>query len=177
MLRPLARWLRTWGALVVAVAALGISVYVACAEQIHFTQLTLPHTRHDEVRDRLYRLDERIERAERCVQAAQSMGEGTADSTRALQVAIDLRWQAEAFWDDARYDEAETAIEDAYDALEVIPSVAVFPMYWWLVSVVLALVLVSSLSVVAGFFWKRRRVEGDRKQGDGEAGGGGGGGV
>lgn len=105
------------------------------------------------------------------------MGEGTADSTRALQVAIDLRWQAEAFWDDARYDEAETAIEDAYDALEVIPSVAVFPMYWWLVSVVLALVLVSSLSVVAGFFWKRRRVEGDRKQGDGEAGGGGGGGV
>ena len=60
-------WLKTWGTLLVAVAALAVSIYTCNVNNVHYQEVTKPHTQHDEIYDRLVRLDDKIERVEQSI--------------------------------------------------------------------------------------------------------------
>jgi len=122
-----------WISLFVAIGALAASVYAIYIDNKHYTEITVPHTRFDEIRDRLYRLDERIERAQGDIDAAENIGEDSTESRASLQLAIDLRGQAETQWDHGNYSTADTLISEAYDNLDKIPQLHVFEMYWALI--------------------------------------------
>jgi hypothetical protein len=62
-MRRVTFWLRSWGALGVAVIALAFSIYAVVAENMHYAELTRPHAQHEEVYDKLIRLDSSLERA------------------------------------------------------------------------------------------------------------------
>lgn len=158
-----------WLSLIVAIFALAASGYAIYIDNKHYTDVTVPHTQFDEIRDRLSRLDGRIERAQDDIDTAESIGEDTSESKVALQSAAEMRQQAEELWDDGRYDEADAAIKEAYELLDLIPPVRVFRMYWVLVSVAITVVVVTLL-VVYSTWRQRRQAEPEQGEDDGECG-------
>ncbi len=141
------RWLQTWGTLIVATVAMMLSGYAIYSENIHYTELTKPHTQHNEIYDRLCRLDERIERAQGWIDTAGSLGQDTTESKAKLQLAIDLRQQAETLWDHGDYADADRLIREAYDILDTIPQPPLM-MYWWVLVVLIVGVLLAALLAV-----------------------------
>ncbi len=120
------RWLKTWGALLIAVIALGLSGYAVHVDNVHYQEIIKPHTQHDEIYNRLVRLDDKIERVQQWISASQDLGQDTSESQINLGNAIELRDQAELAWDEDRYTEADKLISEAYDVLQKIPPPPLF---------------------------------------------------
>ena len=112
------RWLKTWGALLIAVIALGLSGYAVHVDNVHYQEIIKPHTQHDEIYNRLVRLDDKIERVQQWIGDSQDLGQDTSESQINLGDAIELRDQAELAWDEGRYTEADKLISEAHDILE-----------------------------------------------------------
>jgi hypothetical protein len=129
------RWFKSWGTLLtllVAVIALGLSGYAIYADNAHYQELIKPHAQHDEIRDRLVRLDDKIERAEQSINARQYFGEDVTEPQNNLIKATELRDQAELAWDKGDYTEADRLIKEAYDILQkIIPTLRTKIVGWW----------------------------------------------
>jgi hypothetical protein len=144
------RWLKKWGVLLVAALALLASGYAIYQDNVHYQEITKPHTQHDEIYNRLVRLDEKIERTEQNISTQQDTGHDVTDSQEALMQAIELRDQAELAWDEGNYTEADRLISEAHDVLGKIPAAFYFQAYWFLVIIISAVVLSLGLSLVIG---------------------------
>jgi len=148
------RWLKTWGALLIAVIALGLSGYAVHVDNVHYQEIIKPHTQHDEIYNRLVRLDDKIERVQQWISASQDLGQDTSESQINLGNAIELRDQAELAWDEGYYTEADKLISEAHHILEEI-TLLVAPLSWWV-----WLIIGSASSAVVGFavwMWVSRR--------------------
>ena len=125
------RWLKIWGALLIAVIALGLSGYAVHVDNVHYQEIIKPHTQHDEIYNRLVRLDDKIERVQQWIGVSQDLGQDTSESQINLRSAMELRDQAELAWDEDRYTEADKLISEAHHILEEIPLLAA-PFSFWL---------------------------------------------
>jgi hypothetical protein len=153
-LKPgLVEWLKSWGALSVATLALIIAGATFIVNTTHYQELTIPHTLHDEINDRLDRLYERIERTERDLESAHSDGRDVASRMSKLNQVKLLYNQAELAWDRGQYDESNNLIIEAYDVLSEIELAAA--MNWWLIGGIIGGCAVVA-AIVAVFLMRRR---------------------
>ena len=129
------RWIKTWAPLFVAVIALALSGYAIYVDNVHYQEVTRPHTKHDEIYDRLTRLDDKIERAEQSIGAMQDLDEDIGELQNNLRKAKGLRDQAELAWDEGLYTDADKFIGEAYDILQEIPPPK--PVGWWLIGAII----------------------------------------
>ncbi len=102
------------GALIVGVIALGVSAYAVYIDRVHYQEVTKPYTQHDEIYNRLVRLDDKIERVQQWISASQDLGQDASESQINLRNAIELRDQAELAWDEGHYIEADKLISEAH---------------------------------------------------------------
>ncbi len=117
----ISRWLKTWGALLallIAVIALGVSVYAVYIDSVHYQETIKPHTQHDEIYNRLVRLDDKIERVQQWSNDMPDIEQGISELQLNVRKAIELRDQAELAWDEGHYTEADKLISEAHDILE-----------------------------------------------------------
>ncbi len=147
------RWLKTWGALLIAVIALGLSGYAIYVDNVHYQEVTKPHTQHDEIYNRLVRLDDKIERVQQWSNDMPDIEQGISELQLNLRKAIELRDQAELAWDTGRYIEADAIIREAHDILQEIPPPPLFepfnlPVFWGLIGGVIVLGLLILWLVV-----------------------------
>ena len=152
------RWLKTWGALLIAVIALGLSGYAVHIDNVHYQEIIKPHTQHDEIYNRLVRLDDKIERVQQWISASQDLGQDTSESQINLRNAMELRDQAELAWTKDLYTEADSLINKAFDILQEITPLAPAPINWWVIGIIVFGVMIGGLLVC--FLWWRRRGEG-----------------
>ena len=124
------RWLKTWGALLIAVIALGLSGYAVHVDNVHYQEIIKPHTQHDEIYNRLVRLDSKIKRLEEHLISGQVLGWDISGLEKNFAEAKELRDQAELAWDEGRYTEADKLISEAHDILEEMP-LPPKPLNWW----------------------------------------------
>ena len=89
------RWLKTWGALLIAVIALGLSGYAVHVDNVHYQEIIKPHTQHDEIYNRLVRLDSKIKRLEEHLISGQVLGWDISGLEKNFAEAKELRDQAE----------------------------------------------------------------------------------
>jgi hypothetical protein len=147
------RWLKTWGTLIVAIVALALSGYAIYVDNVHYQEITKPHTEHEEIYDRLARLDNRIERVEQSI--GDVRGSNVEELYDSLMEAKQLRDQAELAWDEGRYTDADEFIKDAYDNL---PRISPMPLNWWLIigiiAAVIAVATVVWLAVIRQRTWE-----------------------
>lgn len=124
--------------ILIALGALAVSIYALHLDSEHFKEsselsrtalkierehyqelrkeyeeLTKPHTKHDEIYNRLVILDGKIERVEQIV--------SDLESEHHLREAKELRDQAELSWDEGHYPEADKFISQAHVVLARIP--------------------------------------------------------
>ena len=90
-------------------------------DNVHYQEVTKPHTQHEEIRDKLARLDTKIERAKGWVYSWEALGETTRDFRESLSKAESLSDEAEKAWRNTDYNEADKLIDEAYDFLAEIP--------------------------------------------------------
>jgi len=145
-------WLKNWGTLLIAVVALGVSVYTCWVDNIHYNELAKPHSQHIEINNRLSRLSERIEREEQSLSVLERNGEDISEHKEILRQAKILFNQAELAWDNGQYAEADRLIEEAYN---IVPSVEV-GFAWWVWLIVQVAVVVIGLLIY--FLWWRKDV-------------------
>ena len=155
----------TWAALIVAILALGASASAVYLDNVHFKEstelqekryeeLTKPHTRHDEIYNRLVILDGRIERAEQNINASKDLGQDTGEHYNFLRQAKQLRDQAEDAWDQSQHSEAANFISEAYNVLDNIPpppapAPPLAPLIsWGFIGAIIVVVLVLSASII-----------------------------
>jgi tetratricopeptide (TPR) repeat protein len=117
------RWVKTWGSLIIAIIALIISGYAIYQNNVHYQEVTKPHTQHDEIYNRLVRLDDKIERTEQNLVSLLEQTQDANESLKYLSKAKELRDQAELAWDEGHYDEADKFIREAYEVLQEILTV------------------------------------------------------
>ena len=147
-------WLRSWGTLLVATLILAIAIATFVVSITHHQELTIPHTLHEEINDRLDRLYERIERTERILQNARDLGLDVTLYVDRLNKAKLLFNQAELSWDKGQYDESNNLIIEAYDILpEFIEEPAA--LNWWLIGGIIGGCAVIG-AIVAVFLLRRR---------------------
>jgi len=132
--------------LVIAGAALGVAIWDHLWASHKYDEITEPHTRFDEIRDKLIMLDNRLSERETWIERAEDWGEDWTEHRARLQQAQQLWAQAELAWVNDDFDEAERLINEAYDVSEEIPSfyVAHGPGPLWVlgVGVVIAIVVI-----------------------------------
>jgi len=142
-------------ALVIGGAGLGVAIWDHLWATHEYHEITEPHTRFDEIRDKLIMLDNRLSERETWIETAENAGEDRKQDRVYLQQAQLLRSQAEVAWVNSDFDEAERLINEAYDVSDEIPPFYVLQWYWWLViALVVAAVLVA---VSAALISVRRR--------------------
>ena len=143
-------WLKTWGALFVAVIALALSGYAIWMDNVHYQEVTKPHTKHDEIYDRLARLDDKIERLQQWSNNIPDIEQGISELQLNLRKAIELRDQAELAWDEGHYTEADKLISEAHHTLAEIPLLAP-GLNWWLVgAIIIGVLIISTIILVVG---------------------------
>ncbi len=153
-------WIKTWGALLVAVIALTLSGYAIYVDNVHYQEVTKPHTQHDEIYNRLVMLDGKIERAEQSINAVQDLGQNISEPQKNLRKAKELRDQAELAWDTGRYIEADAIIREAYDVLQKIPPPPPpKPINWPVLGGVIGGVIVLVLLILWLVVFRRRGSE------------------
>lgn len=155
----------------VAIVALGVSIYAVYTDNSHFRQsmdfaakqyeeVTKPHSRHQEIYDKLSRLDMRIETAKATVTSWASQGVSTTDFMSFLRSAEELRNQADKAWLTEDYDKADEIIQRAFDYLDRIPPAPpptpTTVMNWWLIGGVIAGVAV--MAVLVSLVIRRRAI-------------------
>jgi len=138
---------KIWVPLIVSIFALGLSGYAIYVDNVHYQEVTKPHTKHDEIYNRLVRLDDKIGRAEQSISVLQDAGQDINGPQENLSKVKELRDQAELAWDEGNYIEADRLIREAHDVLQEIPSLA-FPLNWWLIGGIMAVVV-----AVIVFIW------------------------
>jgi hypothetical protein len=132
------KW-HNWVALIVAILALFLSGLAIYIDNVHYQEITKPHTQHDEIYNKLTRLDDRILRAENDISYFQTKGESTEVYQAYLYEAKNLRNQAEIAWDNGKYEEADNIINEAFNTLQSIPFPTPTPLpveppfNWWLI--------------------------------------------
>jgi len=151
------RWLKTWGALLIAVIALGLSGYAVHVDNVHYQEIIKPHTQHDEIYNRLVRLDDKIERVQQSIGALQDLGQDVSESQINLQNAVELRDEAELAWDEDYYTDADTLISKAHHILAEITLVE--GISWW-VFLIIGLGVAVICGLLVYFLWWRRQGEG-----------------
>ncbi len=151
-------WLKTWGPILVAVIALSLSGIAILLDNIHYQEITKPHTQHDEIYNRLSRLDAKIERIEGWINADEELGIDRSESRESLIKAKTLREQSETQWDHTNYAQADTLISQAYEILDGVPPPAPRMVRWslWLI---VGLVVVAVIGVVIWLTVFRRRAQ------------------
>jgi hypothetical protein len=149
------RWLKSWGVLLVAVIALGLSGYAIYVDNVHYQEITKPHTQHDEIYNRLVRLDDKIERAEQSISDLQGAGQDINDSQENLSEAIKLRERAERAWDKGDYTKADRLIEEAYDSLEKIVTIQAAMQMWMIMAIIAAALL--TIGILGGISTTKRK--------------------
>ncbi len=125
-------------------------------DNVHYQEITKPHTKHDEIYNRLSRLDNKIERVEQRINDAQGFKQDISGLQKDLIKANELRDQAELAWDTGQYTEADKFISEAHAVLDQITLPLVPPplISWELIGGIIAGVIIISL-----VFWlvaKRR---------------------
>ena len=118
-------------ALFIAVAALGMSIYTFCIENAHYEELTRPHTLHNEVFDKLSRLDNKIDRIDKELRYKDNVESQVLES---LTEAKRVRDEAEMAWVNGDYEASDKLIKDAYDIVNKITT----GLGWWLYIVLTA---------------------------------------
>jgi hypothetical protein len=137
------------GALIVGVIALGVSVYAVYIDRVHYQETIKPHTQHDEIYNRLVRLDDKIERVQRWGNDMPDIEQGISELQLNLRKAKELRDQAELAWDTGRYIEADAIIREAHAILQEIPPPLAMPMNWWLLlGVIVSVLILSTIMLV-----------------------------
>ena len=159
----IAKRLKEWGpiiATVIALAAVGLSWYTMHMNNVRYQEITKPHTEHDEIYDRLTRLDEKMERTEQSMIEAENYGEEISELQESLKKAKRLRDEAELAWDARRYNEADEIIKEAHDLLQEIQEMTLpppRPVSWSPIAGLIGGAIVLSLVIWAV---TRRRGEG-----------------
>jgi len=104
------------------------SQYAIQIETERFEELTIPHTQHEEIYDKLNRLDREMENAEAVIRERASLGETTIDLQDILRNAETVRDGADKAWRHKYYGEADKFINEAYDFLAEIPGPPTVPV-------------------------------------------------
>ena len=149
------RWFKTWGSLLVAVIALGLSGYAIYVDNVHHQEATKPPIQREEVYDRLARLDNEIERGVQSINAVQDSGQDVSELQGYLGEAKKLRDQAESAWNVGDYTEADELIGEAHAVLDEVLQPPSEPINWWLLGVVIAGGMI--MGTVAWLVASRRR--------------------
>jgi reverse gyrase len=153
-------WLKSWGALAVAVIALAFSIYAVVVENMHYAELTRPHAQHEEIYDKLTRLDIRLEYAEEYIQVRRTAGDNVTDLELILDNARSLADQAEQAWVKTDYDTADTCIREAFELADKIrpwPMLLPIPPNWWLIASTIVLVVI--IAVLFSILARRKIIE------------------
>ena len=133
------KWLLVWGVIVLGVVTLGFVVVNLFLDTAHNT--------HEEVNNRLVRLDDRIERSEQFISTVQDFDETVDYYFSLLESAKHLRAQAEIAWFDGHYAMADEMIEEANDKLDRLVMVG-GGTNWWLIGGLLGAILIVLTAVL-----------------------------
>ena len=113
---------------VVPLTALGISIWAIHLSnetmefaRTQYEELTKPHAQHQEIYDKLVRLDNRIELARQWTYWWSGISESSHDYEENLREAEILADNADKAWRNSNYGDANTFIDKAYDCLAKIP--------------------------------------------------------
>ena len=138
-------------ALVIGGAGLGVAIWDHLWATHEYHEITEPHTRFDEIRDKLIMLDNRLSERETWIEEAENADEDRAQDRVYLQQAQLLRSQAEVAWVNGDFDEAERLINEAYDVSEEIAPFYVAYLYWptWVLVLAGAVILVMFLALIS----------------------------
>lgn len=119
---------------IIPLAALGFSGVAIYLDDIHFKeslqqaqQLAIPHAQHEEIYNKLTRLDAVIVRAEDSIKYRAEQGEDTSGLHDVLLEAYDLRNESDRAWNNREYDRADALVDEAYVCLNVIPPAPILP--------------------------------------------------
>lgn len=145
--------LKTWGTLIVAVFALAVSINTCRVENVRYQEITKPHTQHDEIYDKLVRLDTKMERAKELIHFWASHGDNITDLQNILRNAEITRNEAEKAWFTNDYGEADNLINEAYDSLDEIPLPP--PGTSW--DLIIVIVIVAIVAIISWAVMRRRR--------------------
>ncbi|MBU2535880.1 MAG: hypothetical protein KKD83_06930 [Chloroflexi bacterium] len=97
-------------------------------EQKHYLELVMPHAQHEEIYDKLGRLDAAIERAKDSISYRAEQGKDATALQDALFEAHNLSSEADKAWRGNDYDKADALIDEAYVCLYEIPLAPVIPL-------------------------------------------------
>jgi len=96
-------------------------------EQKHYLELVMPHAQHEEIYDKLSRLDAAIERAKDSISYWAEQGKDATVLQDALFEAHNFSSEADKAWRSNDYDKADALIDEAYVCLYAIPIAPVIP--------------------------------------------------
>jgi hypothetical protein len=110
-------WYKTWVPIILSIFALIASITAIVTTVYIYRDTTKPLAQHTEIKDKLSRLDSRIERYD-SVQV--SLGHSGPEIQNKLDLAKTMRDQAEISWDKGNYNEAEDLIDQAFEVLSLV---------------------------------------------------------
>ena len=143
--------------LVIAGAALGVAIWGHLWASHKYDEITEPHTRFDEIRDKLIMLDNRLSERETWIESAENAGEDRAEDKLHFEEARNLRSDAEMAWVNDDFDEAEQLINDAYSELEKVERyLPPVPFSWWVFGAGMLGGLVIIMALTYLLVWRRR---------------------
>lgn len=145
-------------AIVVAGATLGVAIWDHSWASHKYDEITEPHTRFDEIRDKLIMLDNRLSERETWIEKAEDLGEDWTEHRACLQQAQQLRAQAELAWVNDDFDEAERLISEAYDVSDEIPPFHALQLYWGLVTLLVVLAVLAAVWAALTLIRRHRRM-------------------
>jgi len=139
--------------------SIALSEYAIEVERQHYEELTKPHTQHEEIYDKLSRLDKKIETYRTLISPPAYPNEEIDNLLHILNDAERLRDDADDAWRYKDYDKAEKLINDAYDSLAKIPT----PLKQIEVWVILVAMVLASLYGAGLMFFMRDKSRKDKK--------------
>ena len=129
--------------------SIALSEYAIEVERQHYEELTKPHTQHEEIYDKLSRLDKKIETYRTLISPPAYPNEEIDNLLHILNDAERLRDDADEAWRRKDYDKADTLTNDAYNSLAKIPlpMPSPTPISWWIIIAVIAGTILCGVGV------------------------------